>query len=66
MRVSKLCIGFNPLVMLGIGELLKLTKIYYLSDFASAMIPFGYLLMLSAGLIHVAKLPAARRRRREM
>ncbi len=66
LRVTKLCIFFNPLIMFGIGELMKLTKLYYLSDFASAIVPFGYLLMLSAGMSHVAKLPAARRRRPEM
>ncbi len=64
-RVNKLCIVFNPLVMFGIGELMKLTKIYYLVDFAAAIVPFGYLLMLAAGMSHVAKLPAARRRRPE-
>ena len=56
---------FNPLVLLGFGELLKLTKLYYLEDFAAAMIPFGFLLMLAAGMVHVAKMPDARRRRRE-
>ena len=40
-KVSKICILFNPLVMFGVGELLKLTKIHYLVDFAAAMIPFG-------------------------
>ena len=62
-KVSKICILFNPLIMFGIGELLKLTKLYYLVDFAAAMIPFGYMLMLAAGMVHVAKMPAARRRR---
>ena len=65
MKVSKICILFNPLIMFGIGELLKLTKLYYLEDFAAAMIPFGFLLMLAAGMVHVAKMPDARRRRRE-
>lgn len=63
-KVSKICLLFNPLVMFGLGELLKLTKIYYLVDFAAAMIPFGFLLMLAAGMVHVAKMPVARRRRR--
>ena len=62
MRVSKLCFFFNPLVMMLIGQLFKLTKLYYLVDFASAMIPFGYMLMLSAGMVHVAKMPVRRRK----
>lgn len=62
MKVSKLCFFFNPLILFLIGELLKLTKLYYLVDFASAMIPFGYMLMLSAGMVHVAKMPVRRRR----
>lgn len=61
LRVSKICILFNPLVMMLIGEGFRLTGIYYLVDFASAMVPFGYLLMMAAGLSHVAKLPSDRR-----
>ena len=64
LKVSKICVLFNPLVFLGIGEVLKLTKIFYLADFASAAIPFGYLLMMAAGLVHVAQLPNIKRRRR--
>lgn len=64
MRVSKICMLFNPAVTLGIGELLRLTKIYYLSDFAAASIPLGFLLMMAAGLSHTAKLPNAKRRMR--
>ena len=63
MRVSKLCIFFNPLVFFLIGEGLKLTKIHYLVDFASAAVPFGFMLLLAVGMVHVAKLPDARRRR---
>lgn len=64
LKVSKICIFFNPLVLFGIGELLKLSKVYYLADFASASVPFGFLLMMSAGLVHVSQLPNLRRKRR--
>ncbi|MCR5542597.1 MAG: hypothetical protein K6F55_00485 [Eubacterium sp.] len=64
MRVMKLCIFFNPLFMLGVGELLRLTKIYYLVDFSSAAVPFGYLLLMAAGMSHTAKLPTYARKRR--
>lgn len=56
LHVSRLCIIFNPLVMLGLGELLRLTKLYYLVDFAAAAVPFGYLLMMAAGMLHVSKM----------
>ena len=64
LKVSKICILFNPLVCLGVGELLKLTKIYYLVDFASASVLFGMLLMMAAGMVHVSKMPDERRNRR--
>ena len=64
LKVSKICIRFNPLIFLGRGEVLKLTKIHYLADFAGAAIPFGYMLMMAAGLVHVAQLPNIKRRRR--
>ena len=41
--------------------MLKLTKNYHLIDFASAAIPFGYLLMMAAGLSHVAKMPSKKK-----
>ncbi len=64
LKVSKICVFFNPLVMFAIGEGMKLTKIYHLVDFSSAMVPFGFLLMLAAGMCHVAKMPVERRRER--
>ena len=57
MRVSRICILFNPLIFFGIGELLKLTKLYYLVDFAAASVPFGMILMMAAGMVGVAKQP---------
>ena len=63
LKITKLCIFFNPLVMLAVQVLLGFTKSYVLVDFSAALVPFGYLLMMAAGLSHVAKLPAARRRR---
>ncbi len=58
MRVSKARLLFNPLVFFGLGELLKLTKLYYLVDFAAAAIPFGVLVMMAGGLSSIAKQPA--------
>ena len=60
-RVSSICMFFNPLVFMLIGELLKLTKLYYLSDFASGLIPMGYVVMFAAGMSHVAKMKPRRR-----
>ena len=64
LKIPKLFIIFNPLVFLGIGELLKLTKNHYIIDFASASVLFGFLLMMAAGTIHVSKMPDDRRERR--
>ena len=64
LKIPKLFILFNPLVFWGIGELLKLTKKYYLVDFASAAVLFGFLFMLAAGAIHVSKMPDDKRERR--
>ena len=62
-RVSKICLLFNPLVFVIIGELLKLLKLYYISDFVAASSAFGYLMMLQTGLVHVTKLRSVSRRR---
>ena len=64
LKIPKLFILFNPLIFLGIGELLKLTKKYYLVDFSSAAVLFGFLLMMAAGAIHVSKMPDDKRERR--
>lgn len=64
-RVSKLCLLFNPLVFIVIGELLKLLKLSYISDFVAAASAFGYLMMLQTGLVHVTKLKSITRRREE-
>ncbi len=69
-KVSKICILFNPLVFLGIGEVLKLTKQFYLVDAASGFIPLGFLLMMSVGSVHISSMPvkkasAARNRNSE-
>ncbi len=60
-KVLKVCMLFNPFILWGLGELLKLTKNYHIIDFASAAIPFGYLLMMAAGLSHVAKMPSKKK-----
>ena len=56
-KVSKICILFNPLLFLGIGEILKLTKQFYLVDAASGFIPLGFLLMMSVGSVHISSMP---------
>ena len=56
-KVSKICILFNPLVFLGIGEILKLTKQFYLVDAAAGFIPLGFLLMMCVGTVHISSMP---------
>ncbi len=63
-RVSTLRMFLNPLVFLGLGELMKLVKLHYISDLSACMIPLGYFLMISSGMTHVAHMPVKKRVRR--
>ncbi len=59
-KVSKAAFILNPLVFLGIGELLKLTKLFYLVDAASGFIPLGFVLMMAIGAVHISTVPVRR------
>jgi len=62
-RVPKLMIIMNPLVFMGLGELLKLTGVYYLVDFAAASVALGYLVMLGCGVSHTNRMPSVKKKR---
>lgn len=57
LRCSRAAVVCNPLVMWGVGALLRLLKSPVIRDFASASLMFGMVLMLLAAISHVTEMP---------
>lgn len=61
LRVPKWFMLLNPMVLWLVGWVLRLFKVYVITDFTACMVSFGFLLMLWGFLQHVIRSPEARR-----